>query len=367
MNPEVLEPDYAFSRSGTYYAPNGETLEEVMEYLESLPLTDDPEVFGMHENANVTFNTNESLGLISTLLSLQPRSSGGGSGKSSDEIVLELAAVISQQMPVVLLEEEAGPTTFVIQSNGLLPSLAICLAQEMVKFNRLLNSMLSTLTDLKKAIMGMAVMSSDLDAMYSALLTNRVPELWTKVSFASLKSLGSWAIDLSYRVSFMRRWLHDGQPAAFPLPVFFFPQGFMTASLQTFAREHMEAIDNLSFEFEILDTPPELLTKGPADGVFLFGLYLEGARFDQTTKLMAESIRGKMYDLLPAIHFKPAVGHKQAFGTYACPVYKTSVRKGVLSTTGMSTNFVIAMELPTDLPEEKWILAGAAALCNLTD
>lgn len=74
-----------------------------------------------------------------------------------------------------------------------------------------------------------------------------------------------------------------------------------------------------------------------------------------------------MYDLLPAIHFKPAVGHKQAPGTYECPVYKTAVRKGVLSTTGMSTNYVVPIELPTNSPEQKWILAGVAALCNLTD
>ena len=40
----------------------------------------------MHENANVTFNTKESLNLMSTLLSLQPRSAGGGSGKTSDTV-----------------------------------------------------------------------------------------------------------------------------------------------------------------------------------------------------------------------------------------------------------------------------------------
>ena len=74
-----------------------------------------------------------------------------------------------------------------------------------------------------------------------------------------------------------------------------------------------------------------------------------------------------MFDLLPCIHFKPAVNHKQPPGTYATPVYKTAVRKGVLSTTGMSTNFVVAVELPTDESEQKWILAGVAALCNLTD
>lgn len=143
----------------------------------------------------------------------------------------------------------------------------------------------------------------------------------------------------------------------------------MTASLQTFARKHMEAIDGLSFEFEILKVAPEEITTAPEDGVIIFGLYLEGARFDQAEGLVRESTPGKMYDLLPAIHFKPAVNHRQAPSTYACPVYKTAVRKGVLSTTGMSTNYVVPIELPiaADESEQKWILAGVAALCNLTD
>lgn len=141
----------------------------------------------------------------------------------------------------------------------------------------------------------------------------------------------------------------------------------MTASLQTFARKHMAAIDGLSFEYEILKMKPEEITTGPEDGVYLYGLYLEGARFDQATQLMTESEPGKMYDLLPAIHFKPAIDHKQAPNTYLCPVYKTAVRKGVLSTTGMSTNYVVPVELPSDMVEQKWILAGVAALCNLTD
>ena len=141
----------------------------------------------------------------------------------------------------------------------------------------------------------------------------------------------------------------------------------MTASLQTYARKHMEAIDGLSFEFEMLRENPDEILQGPDDGVFIYGLYIEGARFDRGLWMLSESEPGKMYDLLPAIHFKPAVGHKQAPNTYACPVYKTAVRKGVLSTTGMSTNYVVPVELPTDESEQKWILAGVAALCNLTD
>lgn len=98
------------------------------------------------------------------------------------------------------------------------------------------------------------------------------------MSFASLKSLSSWFKDLIFRVSFMRVWLKSGQPNAFPLPVFFFPQGFMTASLQTFARRHQTPIDCLSFSFKTLDhiNSIEEIKEAPEDGVIIYGLYMEG-------------------------------------------------------------------------------------------
>lgn len=43
------------SESGTYYAPKEGSLEELKEYTRGLPVEDPPETFGLHPNADITF------------------------------------------------------------------------------------------------------------------------------------------------------------------------------------------------------------------------------------------------------------------------------------------------------------------------
>ena len=72
---------------------------------------------------------------------------------------------------------------------------------------------------------------------------------------------------------------------------------------------------------------------------------------------------------MPIIHFEPEQNHVVSPELYECPVYKTSVRAGSLSTTGQSTNYVLNLSLPIveSTTPNFWVLQGTAALCALDD
>jgi dynein heavy chain len=204
-------------------------------------------------------------------------------------------------------------------------------------------------------------MSEDLDSMYSSLMNSQVPAIWHKISYPSLKPLGSWMRDLNRRVAFMSNWLMNGNPACYWISGFFYPQSFITGVLQTHSRRYSLSIDSLSFSFSVLDRDAEEINKGPYDGVYVYGLYLEGARWDRDERQLSEQLPGELYSQLPAIHFLPESED------YSCPVYKTSARAGELSTTGQSTNFILSIDLPSEEQPEHWTLRGAAMLCQLDE
>ena len=61
----------------------------------------------------------------------------------------------------------------------------------------------------------------------------------------------SWVQDLKERIKFIKTWKEGGIPSAFWISGFFFPQAFLTGTLQNFARKKKISIDTIDFAFQV--------------------------------------------------------------------------------------------------------------------
>ena len=196
--PKILDDSYRFSPSGVYYAPEPGTLNNYRDYVRALPFNEGPEVFGLHDNANISSAISETNLLLETALSLQPRSDGG-SGKGWGEILAELSHDISNRIPAIF-DIEKALILFPVKYEE---SMNTVLTQELIRFNRLIEVVSFSLRDVQKALKGLVVMSGELEGMGNAMVLGRVPQLWARVAYPSLKPLGSWVSDLLERINFL--------------------------------------------------------------------------------------------------------------------------------------------------------------------
>jgi dynein heavy chain len=370
FNPAVLNEGYVFDDEGVYRPIDAVAKDDLLSYIDALPQYETPNLFGLHGNASIAFQAKESTAVLQTIIDLQPRGGGGGGGMSTDDTVRGLAADLAERLPKPISTKTSHPETFKITETGIMNSLGTFLGQEIDQFNRLLRVMQRSLLELIRAIKGEVVMSAVAEAMYTSFLFNQVPNNWKKDGYLCLKPLASYFVDLIERVAFVQKWVINGPPASFWVPGFFFPQGFVTCVFQTHSRLHRMPIDTIKFRFEPLSiTSASELKSGPASGVYVHGFYLEGAGWDFGRKCLQESKAGVLHVPLPVIHFDPIpITTPEPLNSYECPLYKTSTRAGQLSTTGLSTNFLLKMVLDAgNHDSDHFVRRGVAALCMLDD
>lgn len=354
----IQTPYYKLSSLPTYYIPKDGPLSTYREYISMLPNVDHPEAFGQHPNADIASQIIETRNLFGTLLSLQPQIPSAGHGESREEKVLELAADVLKRVP----EEIDYEQTAKIMSDDPSP-LNVVLLQEIERFNALLRVIKASLIDLEKGIKGLVVMSSDLEETFNCIYDARVPPLWGK-AYPSNKPLGNWTRDLVLRVEQFAKWATTAhQPVIFWMSGFTFPTGFLTAVLQTCARQNNVSVDSLSWEFVVSTVDDSNITQQPKDGVWIRGLFLEGAGWDKKNACLVEAEPMQLVSSMPTIHFKPVENKKKSGkGVYACPCYYYPNRAG----TSGRASFVVAVDLKAGaMTSDHWIKRGTALLMSL--
>ncbi len=360
--------------------------------------SDAPAVFGLHETAATSVALQETEVLVSQLQTatgaLAQSSAGDG---SSDALVAEALDKVERSLPPPL------PSTLIASldesvrtCDSIAAPMAVFVRQEARRLNKLIATISQTLTHTKQALRGEQVMSAATENIVRALTQGRVPAAWASVAYPSCRGIHAWVRDLSARAHQYRLWAQhllarinnaasvDGA-FVYWLSGMFFPQGFLTAVLQTHARTHNIPIDSLTLSATVLKRggdavraegtlPAEgesLVNDNISTGIIVKGLWLQGAAWAAQTHSLTEAKEGELFAALPLVHLravrKEELEKEQGADLYRCPIYKTRERAGELSTTGHSTNFVTMVSLPCRKSEAHWVKRGAAVILENSD
>ena len=94
----------------------------------------------------------------------------------------------------------------------------------------------------------------------------------------------------------------------------------------------------------------------PREGAYVHGLFMEGARWDTQTGMIAESRLKELTPGMPVMFIRAIpVDKQETKNVYECPVYKTRQR---------GPTYVWNFFLKTKESPAKWTLAGVALLLS---
>eukprot|EP00438_Fugacium_kawagutii_P007471 Skav230096 [mRNA] locus=scaffold283:2039:36053:- [translate_table: standard] len=232
----ALQPKFQLSSLTTYYIP--EDLQSYRQYVQGLPLSEPPEAFGQHTNAEISSSLADTDVLMQTMIEVR---GGGGCGAAAGgdigETVFATCNTLLEKLPENLDWEEVRDRNEADSS-----PLKVCLLQErchshaeIERYNDLLSSVRGSIKILQKGIQGLVVISKEQEAVLNSLYGGTVPTSWL-FAYPSLKPLSSWMPDLADRIEQLNTWGFVGEPERVPKVLWLggltYPTSLLTAVLQ---------------------------------------------------------------------------------------------------------------------------------------
>ena len=111
----------------------------------------------------------------------------------------------------------------------------------------LTNYMDKSLKELARGFAGELTMSSGMEKLETALYLGRVPEAWTRLAWASMRTLDLWMADLLKRFFQLNEWCQNPNeiPKVTWLSGLIIPESFLTAIKQVTAQQKSLELDKL--------------------------------------------------------------------------------------------------------------------------
>ncbi|KAL3316100.1 Dynein heavy chain 9, axonemal [Cichlidogyrus casuarinus] len=355
LAPEMLDGDHFLAPS--FRSPPNTDYKGYHTYIDEFIPPETPYLYGLHPNAEMEFLTNTSEKLLRTVFEMQPRdSSGGGAGGVSREekiqsIVDDIRERLPEEFNIAELQGKVPPeerTPFVVVA-----------FQECERMNFLLKEMSRSLKELNLGLKGELTITTEMEVVSNALFLDVVPEPWAKRAYPSLFPLGMWYADLLARIKDLELWTNDfNLPNTIWLGGLFNPQSFLTAIMQQMARKNEWPLDRMALQCDVTKkNNKEDFSSPPREGAYIHGMYMEGARWDTQTNIIAESRMKELAPAMPIIFIKAIpVDRQDIRNVYPCPVYKTKSR---------GPTYVWTFNLKTKDKPSRWVLGGVALLLQV--
>ncbi|XP_059138610.1 dynein axonemal heavy chain 10-like [Physella acuta] len=342
-----------------YYIPIPEeptNKDEYLAYIESLPLANKPDVFGLNPNAEIGYYTQAAKALWEHLVELQPQTGASAAGISREDYISNIASDVLEKLPAEFdlakirrsLGLDISPTTVV-------------LLQELERFNHLLTRMRRSLMTLKRALAGEVGMSTELDDVARSLFNANIPNIWRRLAPITLKSLGNWMVHFQRRLKQYYHWVNDCEPAVMWLSGLHIPESYLTALVQATCRKNGWPLDKSTLYTTVTKyTDPDDVNDRASSGCYVHGLYLEGAAWDVERKCVIRQPPKQLIQELPVLRIIPIEAHRLKLqNTIRTPVYVTSMRRNA-----MGVGLVFEADLATKEHISHWVLQGLCLILN---